>query len=190
MATVSQTSEIPSQRPAALEEVETPRYPRRIQLLTMAGILLVLLLAMLDQTIVGTALPRIIANLNGFSEYAWVATAYLLTSTITVPIYGKLSDLFGRKWILLFAVVVFLIGSALSGASQTMTQLILFRGFQGLGAGGLMSIAIAVVGDILRRASAPNGRASPARFPRWPLFLVRRWAAFLPIISPGAGFSM
>ncbi|HEX6779214.1 MAG TPA: MDR family MFS transporter [Ktedonobacterales bacterium] len=148
MATVSQASEIPSQRPAALEEVETPRYPRRIQLLTMAGILLVLLLAMLDQTIVGTALPRIIANLNGFSEYAWVATAYLLTSTITVPIYGKLSDLFGRKWLLLFAVVLFLIGSALSGASQTMTQLIFFRGFQGLGAGGLISIAIAVVGDI------------------------------------------
>lgn len=148
MATVSQASETPSQRPASPEEGETPRYPRRIQLLTMAGILLVLLLAMLDQTIVGTALPRIIANLNGFSEYAWVATAYLLTSTITVPIYGKLSDLFGRKWLLLFAVVVFLIGSALSGASQTMTQLIFFRGFQGLGAGGLMSIAIAVVGDI------------------------------------------
>jgi EmrB/QacA subfamily drug resistance transporter len=148
MATVSQASETPSQHPASPEEGETPRYPRRIQLLTMAGILLVLLLAMLDQTIVGTALPRIIANLNGFSEYAWVATAYLLTSTITVPIYGKLSDLFGRKWILLFAVVVFLIGSALSGASQTMTQLIFFRGFQGLGAGGLMSIAIAVVGDI------------------------------------------
>lgn len=148
MATVSQASETPSQHPASPEEGETPRYPRRIQLLTMAGILLVLLLAMLDQTIVGTALPRIIANLNGFSEYAWVATAYLLTSTITVPIYGKLSDLFGRKWLLLFAVVLFLIGSALSGASQTMTQLIFFRGFQGLGAGGLISIAIAVVGDI------------------------------------------
>jgi EmrB/QacA subfamily drug resistance transporter len=148
MATVSQASETPSQHPAALEEDETPRYPRRIQLLTMAGVLMVMLLAMLDQTIVGTALPRIIANLNGFSEYAWVATAYLLTSTITVPIYGKLSDLYGRKWLLLFAVILFLIGSALSGASQTMTQLIFFRGFQGLGAGGLISIAIAVVGDI------------------------------------------
>ncbi len=147
MATVSQATETTSQY-AASEEGETPRYSRRIQLLTMAGVLMVMLLAMLDQTIVGTALPRIIANLNGFSEYAWVATAYLLTSTITVPIYGKLSDLFGRKWLLLFAVVLFLAGSALSGAAQTMTQLILFRGFQGLGAGGLMSIAIAVVGDI------------------------------------------
>ena len=148
MATVSQATNTASQHPASPEEGETPRYPRRIQLLTMAGVLMVMLLAMLDQTIVGTAMPRIIANLNGFSEYAWVATAYLLTSTITVPIYGKLSDLFGRKWILLFAVVVFLIGSALSGAAQTMTQLIFFRGFQGLGAGGLFSIAIAVVGDI------------------------------------------
>ncbi|HEU5199667.1 MAG TPA: MDR family MFS transporter [Ktedonobacterales bacterium] len=148
MATVSQAAETPSQRPAAPEEGEEPLYSRRIQLLTMAGVLMVMLLATLDQTIVGTALPRVVADLNGFSEYAWVATAYLLTSTITVPIYGKLSDLFGRKWLLLFAVILFLAGSALSGASQTMTQLIFFRGFQGLGAGGLISIAIAVVGDI------------------------------------------
>ena len=148
MATVSQATETASPHLASPEEGETPPYTRRIQLLTMAGVLMVMLLATLDQTIVGTALPRVVADLNGFSEYAWVATAYLLTSTITVPIYGKLSDLFGRKWLLLFAVVLFLAGSALSGAAQTMTQLILFRGFQGLGAGGLMSIAIAVVGDI------------------------------------------
>ena len=130
------------------ETIERPKYTREVILLTMLSVLLVMLLASLDQTIVGTAMPRIIAELNGFSEYTWVTTAYLLTSTVMVPIYGKLSDLFGRKGILIFAVIVFLVGSWLSGASQTMTQLILFRGFQGLGAGGLMSMAIAIIGDL------------------------------------------
>jgi EmrB/QacA subfamily drug resistance transporter len=134
---------------AATEEVfEQPKYSREVTLLTMLSVLLVMLLASLDQTIVGTAMPRIIADLNGFSEYTWVTTAYLLTSTVMVPIYGKLSDLYGRKGILIFAVIVFLIGSWLSGAAQTMTMLILFRGFQGLGAGGLMSMAIAIIGDL------------------------------------------
>jgi EmrB/QacA subfamily drug resistance transporter len=127
---------------------EQPKYSREVTLLTMLSVLLVMLLASLDQTIVGTAMPRIIADLNGFSEYTWVTTAYLLTSTVMVPIYGKLSDLYGRKGILIFAVIVFLIGSWLSGAAQTMTMLILFRGFQGLGAGGLMSMAIAIIGDL------------------------------------------
>jgi EmrB/QacA subfamily drug resistance transporter len=127
---------------------EKPKYSREVTLLTMLSVLLVMLLASLDQTIVGTAMPRIIADLNGFSQYTWVTTAYLLTSTVMVPIYGKLSDLYGRKGILIFAVIVFLAGSWLSGASQTMTQLILFRGFQGLGAGGLMSMAIAIIGDL------------------------------------------
>ncbi|HEU4782300.1 MAG TPA: MDR family MFS transporter [Ktedonobacterales bacterium] len=133
---------------AADEVVEQPKYSREVTLLTMLSVLLVMLLASLDQTIVGTAMPRIIADLNGFSEYTWVTTAYLLTSTVMVPIYGKLSDLYGRKGILIFAVIVFLIGSWLSGAAQTMTMLILFRGFQGLGAGGLMSMAIAIIGDL------------------------------------------
>ncbi|HKS70899.1 MAG TPA: MFS transporter, partial [Ktedonobacterales bacterium] len=133
---------------AADKEIEQPKYSREVTLLTMLSVLLVMLLASLDQTIVGTAMPRIIAELNGFSEYTWVTTAYLLTSTVMVPIYGKLSDLYGRKGILIFAVIVFLAGSWLSGASQTMTQLILFRGFQGIGAGGLMSMAIAIIGDL------------------------------------------
>src|SRR5579875_3191009 len=84
----------------------------------MSGVLLVLLLASLDGTIVGTAMPRVIAQLNGFDRYAWVATAYLFTSTVTVPIYGKLSDLLGRKRIFLLGVVLFLLGSALCGAAQ------------------------------------------------------------------------
>src|SRR2546429_9802500 len=114
----------------------------------MLGVLMVMLLASLDQTIVSTAMPRVIAELQGFDRYTWVSTAYLLTSTVMVPIYGKLSDLVGRKPIFLFGVVVFLIGSALSGASQSMNELIAFRAFQGLGAGALMPIAIAIIGDL------------------------------------------
>src|SRR4051794_20157694 len=100
--------------------VETPRFSRRETLLTMLGVLLVMLLASLDQTIVGTAMPRIISDLQGFNRYTWVTTAYLLTSTVMVPIYGKLSDIFGRKPIFLVGVVLFLLGSAASGAAQTM----------------------------------------------------------------------
>ncbi len=130
------------------QDIDTPRFTRRETLFTMSGVLLVMLLASLDQTIVGTAMPRIITDLQGFDRYAWVTTAYLLTSTVMVPIYGKLSDIFGRKPIFLIGVVLFLIGSALSGASQTMNQLIAFRAFQGLGAAALMPIAIAVIGDL------------------------------------------
>lgn len=127
---------------------DTPRFTRRETLLTMTAVLLVMLLASLDQTIVGTAMPHIITDLQGFDRYTWVTTAYLLTSTVMVPIYGKLSDIFGRKPIFLIGVVLFLVGSAASGASQSMNQLIAFRAFQGLGAAALMPIAMAVVGDL------------------------------------------
>lgn len=127
---------------------ESPRYTRRETLLTMLSVLLVMLLASLDQTIVGTALPRVIADLHGFEHYTWVTTAYLLASTVMVPIYGKLSDLLGRKPVFLFGLVVFLVGSGLCGAAQSMTQLIAFRALQGLGAAALLPIAIAVVGDL------------------------------------------
>lgn len=129
-------------------EDEAPRYSRRETLLTMLSVLLVMLLASLDQTIVGTAMPRVIADLHGFEHYTWVTTAYLLTSTVMVPIYGKLSDLLGRKPIFLVGLIIFLVGSGLSGAAQSMTQLILFRGLQGLGAAALLPIAIAIVGDL------------------------------------------
>src|SRR2546425_4969832 len=131
-----------------IQDFEQPRYSRRDTLLTMIGVLLVMLLAALDQTIVSTAMPRIIADLQGFDRYPWVRTAYMLTSTVMVPIYGKLSDLFGRKVIFITGVVLFLVGSALSGAAQSMNMLIAFRAFQGLGAGALLPIAIAVVGDL------------------------------------------
>ncbi|MGH2389128.1 MAG: MDR family MFS transporter [Chloroflexota bacterium] len=114
----------------------------------MAGVLLALLLASLDQLVVATAMPKIITSLQGFSQYAWVITIYMLTSTVTVPIYGKLSDIVGRKAIFLFGISIFLIGSALSGTAQTMTMLIVFRGLQGFGAGAIMPIALAIVGDL------------------------------------------
>ncbi len=129
-------------------EEEQSIYPRREVITTMIGLLLIMFIGTLDQTIIGTALPRIIGDLRGFDLVTWVTTVYLVTSTVTVPIYGKLSDLFGRKPILLFGISVFLLGSALSGTSQTMLQLILFRAFQGLGAGALLPIASAVVGDL------------------------------------------
>src|SRR5215467_9708520 len=144
----TETTNVASVDLDSVTDFEQPRFSRRETLLTMLGVLMVMLLASLDQTIVGTAMPHIIADLNGFDRFTWVTTAYLLTSTVMVPIYGKLSDLFGRKGILIAAVVIFLAGSALSGAAQTMTALILFRGFQGLGAGGLMSMAISIIGDL------------------------------------------
>ncbi len=150
MKTVSKDSQTngPSKEMAANQDSETPLFTRREILFTMTAVLLVMLLASLDQTIVGTAMPRIITDLQGFDRYTWVTTAYLLTSTVMVPIYGKLSDLFGRKPIFLIGVVLFLVGSAASGASQSMNQLIAFRAFQGLGAAALLPIALAVIGDL------------------------------------------
>src|SRR5437764_10781997 len=148
-STPSDVTDVMPERPEKdVEEYEQPRYSTRDTILTMMAVLMVMLLASVDQTVVSTAMPRVIADLQGFDRYTWVSTAYLLTSTVMVPIYGKLSDLFGRKPIFLFGIVIFLIGSALSGAAQSMNQLIAFRAFQGLGAGALMPIAIAVVGDL------------------------------------------
>jgi EmrB/QacA subfamily drug resistance transporter len=129
---------------------EQPRTYSRGQILAvMSSVLLGILLAALDQTIVGPALPRIIADLQGFDRYAWVVTIYLLTSTITVPIVGKLSDMYGRKWLYLSGIVVFLVGSALSGLSQDMNQLIVFRGIQGIGGGMLFALAFAIIADLI-----------------------------------------
>jgi len=118
-------------------------------LLVFSGLMLGMFLAALDQTIVGTALPTIVNSLHGLNHMSWVVTAYLLTSTISTPLYGKLSDQFGRKGIFQFAIVVFLVGSALAGLSQNMVELIAFRGIQGLGAGGLMAMAMTIIADVV-----------------------------------------
>lgn len=129
-------------------EQARPVYTRREVVMTMVALLLIMFLSTLDQTITATALPRIVGDLQDFSLATWITTVYLMTSTVTVPIYGKLSDQFGRKPILFFGLGIFLTGSMLSGLSQTMMQLIVFRAFQGLGAGALVPIVSAVVGDL------------------------------------------
>ncbi|TML30279.1 MAG: MFS transporter [Actinobacteria bacterium] len=129
---------------AATVGVERPRVR-----LIFGALLLVLLLASLDQTIVSTALPTIVGDLGGISQLSWVVTAYLLSSTVVGPVYGKLGDLYGRKVVLQSAIAIFLAGSALCGISQNMTELIAFRGIQGIGGGGLFVLTIAVVGDII-----------------------------------------
>jgi len=114
--------------------------------LSVAGVLLAIFLAALDQTIVATALPKIVANLNGTDLYAWVATAYLLASTVALPIFGRLAEILARKWVLLVAVAIFLVGSALSGTATSMHALIAFRAVQGIGSGGIFAVGITVLG--------------------------------------------
>jgi EmrB/QacA subfamily drug resistance transporter len=121
--------------------------PRRRWLVT-AGVMTGMLLAALEATVVGTAMPTIVAALGGLAHYSWVFSAYLLTSTVTVPVWGKLSDLFGRRLLFQIGVAVFLIGSAACGFSQSMTQLIISRAVQGLGAGALVPLAMTIIGDI------------------------------------------
>lgn len=117
--------------------------------LLFSALLLVMLLAALDQTIVSTALPTIVGELGGLEKLSWVVTAYLLSSTIAVPLYGKFGDLFGRKRVLQIAIMIFLLGSVLCGLAQNMTQLILMRALQGLGGGGLMVVTMAAIADVV-----------------------------------------
>ena len=115
---------------------------------TMLGVLVAMFLAALDQTIVSTAMPNIVRELNGLSHLSWVFTAYMLASTVTVPIYGKLSDIYGRRPFFLGGIVIFLVGSTLSGFSQTMGALIFFRAIQGVGAGAIMVNAFSIIADL------------------------------------------
>jgi MFS family permease len=122
--------------------------PRRQVLITLAGVLLAMFLSSLDQTVVGTAMPKIMFDLHGFTQYTWVTTAYIITSTIAIPITGKLTDMYGRKWFYVSGIAIFIVGSLLCGFSHSMAQLIFFRGFQGIGAGIMMAYAFTVIGDI------------------------------------------
>ena len=138
----------------SLEEDPALGLSHRAKMEILFAVMLGLFLGALDQTIVGPALPTIVTQLSGNDYYVWAITIYLLTSTISVPFWGKLSDLYGRKPIFMIGIVIFLIGSALSGLSQNMAMLILFRGIQGIGAGALFPVALAVIGDLFTPAGA------------------------------------
>lgn len=122
--------------------------PRRDVVITMVGVMLAMFLSSLDQTIVGTAMPKIIADLGGFSHYTWITTAYLISSTVVVPITGKLTDIYGRKWFYTAGILIFIVGSLFCGLSQSMTQIVAARGFQGIGAGIMMANSFTVIGDL------------------------------------------
>jgi EmrB/QacA subfamily drug resistance transporter len=126
-----------------------PTVSKRELYMVFAGLMLALTLASLDQNIVSTALPRIVSDLGGLAHLSWVVTAFMVTSTISTPLYGKLSDIYGRKRLYYVSITIFLIGSVLCGMAETMTQLILFRALQGLGAGGLITLAQTTVGDLI-----------------------------------------
>src|SRR3954464_3566228 len=113
-----------------------------------AGVMTGMFLAALEATVVSTAMPTVIASLGGLSHYSWVFSAYLITSTVTVPVWGKLSDLYGRRLFYQLGIAVFLLGSILSGMSTSMTQLIAFRAIQGLGAGALIPLGMTIIGDV------------------------------------------
>jgi EmrB/QacA subfamily drug resistance transporter len=134
--------------PTTADGQPTGKLDARSKHLAFGAIMLVAVLSALDQSIVSTALPRIVQDLGGFNDLSWVVSAYLLASTVTIPLYGKLSDLYGRRLLLVVAISVFLLGSALCGFATSMGQLIAFRGLQGLGAGGLVPLAQAAIGDL------------------------------------------
>ena len=127
---------------------ESQEFPRHLVIASMTGIVITMFMAALDATIVGTAMPRLVADLNGFELYAAVTTVYLLATTVVVPIVGKLSDIYGRKPFLLAGVVIFVGGSALCGAARTMTELVLFRGLQGIGGGFAQAMAFTTIADL------------------------------------------
>src|SRR3972149_1190503 len=128
----------------------------RKRLLITIAVALGTFLGALDTTIVGTAMPTVIASLGGLSLYSWVFASYMLTSTVAAPIFGKLSDLFGRKILFVVAIAIFLAGSALGVGAQTMEQLILLRGLQGIGGGGLFALAFTIIGAVFTPVERPR----------------------------------
>src|SRR3954471_25018380 len=145
------SSQEPATTPAApSSDQHAPSYlSHREILVVLGGLMAGMFLAALDQSIVGTALPQIVSEFNSLDKLSWVVTAYLLTSTASTPLWGKISDLYGRRPLFIAAIVTFLAGSVLSAMSQNIEQLIGFRAVQGLGAGGLMSLAFATIGDVI-----------------------------------------
>ncbi|HEY9373228.1 MDR family MFS transporter [Streptomyces sp.] len=183
------TKTAPATEPTAPTSTSQP--PSRIPYLGISGLLLGIVLGTLDGTVVGTALPTIVGELGGLDRLSWVVTAYLLTAAVATPLWGKFGDLYGRKGAYLSAVVVFLAGSILSGLAGTMDQLIAFRALQGIGAGGLMVGAFALIGTLVRPEDSPriqaiSGAMLPVAFAGGPLlggFLTDhfswRWAFYV-----------
>lgn len=132
-----------------MSQTTTPTLSHREVLIIYSGLMAGMLLAALDQTVVATALPTIVGELGGLEHLSWVVTAYLLTSTVSVPIFGKVSDLLGRRVVFQATIVIFLVGSVLSGAAQNMIQLVLARGLQGVGGGGLFAMTLTIIGDVV-----------------------------------------
>ena len=145
---MNKTTNTSSATPSATNASAKEHSHREIMVI-LGGLMTGMLLAALDQTIVSTALKSIVEDFNGLDHYTWVVTAYLLTSTASTPLYGKISDLYGRRIVFQFAIVTFLIGSLLAGASSNMSQLIATRAIQGIGAGGLMALTFVIIGDIV-----------------------------------------
>jgi MFS family permease len=176
----------------SLEQAQAEPTPAQVQrrvLVIFSGLMLALLISSLDQTIVSTALPTIVSDLGGLSQLSWVITGYLLASTVSTPLWGKLGDLYGRKPLFQASIMLFLAGSALGGISQNMVELILFRALQGLGAGGMLVLTQAIIADVV----PPRQRGRYQGLFR-AIFGVTSvggpcWEAFLSIPSPGAGFS-
>ncbi len=165
--------------PAAMPAAAAPwgeTLSRKRIVFVLISVMLGMLLSALDQTVVGTAMPRVIADLNGLPHYAWVATAYLLASAVSMPIWGKLSDAYGRKRFFMAGMAVFIVGSVLCGQSQSMTELIAFRALQGLGAGAMMPINQAIIGDIF----------PPAERAKWSGILMSVFG-FATIVGPLLG---
>ena len=156
--------------------VTRPSFSHREILIIFSGLMGGLFLAALDQTVVATALPTIVGELGGLEYYSWVVTAYLLSSTVSTPLYGKISDMYGRRVVLQVAIVIFLVGSLLAGIAPDMLQLVIFRGLQGVGAGGLMAMTFAVIGDVV----------SPRERGRYIGLLAGVWA-FASVIGPFIG---
>jgi hypothetical protein len=158
-------------------------------LIIFSGLMLGMLLAALDQTIVATALPTITGELGGLNHLSWVVTAYLLAATVSTPMYGKLGDLFGRKRLFQVAIAVFLTGSVLCGLAQDLNQLIAFRALQGLGGGGLIVLAQAIIADVVSPRERGRYRGTSALCSGWPASPDRCSAASSPTTSRGGGCS-
>lgn len=170
----------------ALEHAERREDSKKGLLIT--GLIIAMLFASLDGTIVGTAMPRIVGELGGLSLMTWLTTAYMLSSTAVVPIAGKLADLLGRKAVYVTGLIIFIVGSALCGASQTMSQLIWFRALQGIGGGIMMPMAMIIIGDLFTGKQRAKWLAFSAPYSAFRPLSGLKWAAGSSMRGIGIGY--